>query len=76
MVSGLLEELVEEGNSLEIFFFSAPTLLPENVKGFFCCLQKYVHLLEIALLKLSQNRKDLNDVTAAPFLVFFSGLVF
>ena len=35
MVSGLLEELVEEGNSLEIFFFSAPTLLPENVKGFF-----------------------------------------
>jgi len=35
VVSGLLEELVEEGNSLEIFFFSAPTLLPENVKGFF-----------------------------------------
>ena len=35
MVSGLLEELVEEGNSLEIFFFNAPTLLPENVKGFF-----------------------------------------
>ena len=27
------------------------------------------------LLKLSRNKKDLNDVTAAPFLVFFLLLV-
>ena len=29
-----------------------------------------VNFLQV-LLKLSRNKKDLNDVTAAPFLVFF-----
>ena len=33
-----------------------------------------VNFLQV-LLKLSRNKKDLNDVTAAPFLVFFLLLV-
>ena len=66
MVSGLLEELVEEGNSLEIFFFSAPTLLPENVKGFF----SNMYMIDDMSLQYLKNKSSVHTYCIVKLVLF------
>ena len=78
--TNIFELKMKSKSGLEFFCFQimlAPSELPAKLPGQFSLPgQLFLHWLEAILkgLKSSRSKKDLNDVTAAPFLVSFSQL--